>query len=296
MPGRAAARQEQEARQGDGLVRRPVKDYYQALGVAPDASAQQIKERFRDLARRLHPDANPGDRESAERFKEIAEAWDVLSSPERRQQHDASMRSLDLTRQAREDGLLDGLLDGMLGEREPDGQVCVTFDEALRGATAVADIPGLGPVPAWVPPGTWDGAMVRGAPSPAGRQPRIRVQVLEHPVFRLDEDGVHADLALSLAEAILGGDVQAVTPGGPAWVRVPPGSQAGQGLALPGLVPCGDGCLDLLLTVRVHVPRHLGSQAQELLRQFDDACPPAAQQARQEALRLLRQGCASDAP
>src|SRR5262245_12924511 len=64
------------------------KDYYAALGVAPDADEQAIKQAFRKLARQYHPDVNPGDNQAEERFKEINEAYQALSDPERRRKYD----------------------------------------------------------------------------------------------------------------------------------------------------------------------------------------------------------------
>jgi molecular chaperone DnaJ len=65
------------------------KDFYAVLGVAQDASAADVKKAYRKLARAHHPDANPGDASAERRFKEIGEAYSVLSDPEQRQQYDA---------------------------------------------------------------------------------------------------------------------------------------------------------------------------------------------------------------
>ena len=65
------------------------RDHYEVLGVGRDADDTQIKKAFRQLARQLHPDANPDDPTSEERFKEAAEAYEVLSDPERRRLYDA---------------------------------------------------------------------------------------------------------------------------------------------------------------------------------------------------------------
>lgn len=69
------------------------KDYYKVLGVPKDATATEIKKTYRKLAREFHPDANKGDAAAEERFKDISEAYDVLSDEKRRKEYDEA-RSL----------------------------------------------------------------------------------------------------------------------------------------------------------------------------------------------------------
>ncbi len=64
------------------------KDYYAVLGVKKSASPEEIRKAFRKLARRYHPDVNPGDKRAEERFKELSEANDVLSDPKKRKIYD----------------------------------------------------------------------------------------------------------------------------------------------------------------------------------------------------------------
>src|SRR6185312_12852140 len=65
------------------------KDFYAVLGVPQDATADAVKKAYRKLARTNHPDANPNDPAAEQRFKDIGEAYAVLSDPEQRQQYDA---------------------------------------------------------------------------------------------------------------------------------------------------------------------------------------------------------------
>ncbi len=64
------------------------KDYYTTLGVSKTASEKEIKQAYRKLARKLHPDVNPGDKAAEARFKEINEANEVLSDPDKRKKYD----------------------------------------------------------------------------------------------------------------------------------------------------------------------------------------------------------------
>src|SRR5271166_5403713 len=63
-------------------------DYYEVLGVARDAKADEIRKTYRKLARKYHPDLNPGDKSAEERFKKVQEAYDVLSDAKKRQVYD----------------------------------------------------------------------------------------------------------------------------------------------------------------------------------------------------------------
>ena len=64
------------------------RDYYQTLGVKRDSSQKEIRKTYRTLARKYHPDVNPGDKAAEEKFKDIQEAYAVLSDPEKRKKYD----------------------------------------------------------------------------------------------------------------------------------------------------------------------------------------------------------------
>ena len=64
------------------------RDYYEILGVSKSASADEIKKSYRKVAMQYHPDRNPGDKAAEEKFKEAAEAYEILSDPDKRAQYD----------------------------------------------------------------------------------------------------------------------------------------------------------------------------------------------------------------
>lgn len=99
-------------------------DYYRVLGVGPDASTEEIKRAFRRVARLTHPDANPDDPEAEARFREAAEAYEVLSDPDRRRRYDRG-DTIDIGDLLGGFGGLDDILrsvfgdGGLFGARQP---------------------------------------------------------------------------------------------------------------------------------------------------------------------------------
>lgn len=128
------------------------RDYYKILGVDRSATAEEIKKAFRKLARETHPDANPDDSTAEARFKDAAEAYEVLSDPERRARYDRG-DTIDLSNLFGGVGGLDDLLRSVFGDsglfggrpyRPPRGRdvlvhTSVTLEDAARGVDAVVE-------------------------------------------------------------------------------------------------------------------------------------------------------------
>lgn len=177
------------------------KDYYKVLGVSKTATAAEIKQAYRKLARRHHPDANKGDAKSETRFKEISEAYNVLSDPQRRKEYDES-RTLfgggyrrpgpggqgapgggpgfdlgDLFGGSGQGGRLGDLLGGMFGGQrggtaarprrgsDVETETSLTFGDALEGATVSLRLAGEGPCPSCRGTGAKSGTVPRACPA-----------------------------------------------------------------------------------------------------------------------------------
>jgi curved DNA-binding protein len=272
------------------------KDYYDTLGVARSASAEEIKRAYRKLARKYHPDVSK-ERNAEARFKDVQEAYEVLKDPDKRAAYDQLGRDYRSGQQFRpppdweqrfgfsggqhfSDGFSDffsSLFGGGPGGAGPGhrgsahseadaGELEVSIEEAFAGTKRRVMLHENGrprSVDVQIPAGITDGQALRiagGAHRPALI---IRVRLRPHPLYVLQGKDVQIELPLAPWEAALGAKVAVPTLGGTVELTVPAGAQTGQklrlrGRGLPG-VPRGDQ----LVSIKLVIPVAETSQARE---------------------------------
>lgn len=168
-------------------------DYYKVLGVEPDATTEEIKKAFRRIARETHPDANPGDPEAEARFREAAEAYEVLSDQQRRTRYDRG-DTVDLSDLFSGIGGLDDLLRSVFGDgglfgnragRPTRGRdvlvpVEVTLEEAAFGSEATVEYRSLSTCPECMGAGSQPGTSASTCPDCGGAG---RVRTAQRSMF-----------------------------------------------------------------------------------------------------------------
>lgn len=272
-----------------------MKDYYAILGVPRNATQEEIKRAYKRLARQYHPDVNKSP-EAEERFKEINEAYAVLSDPEKRKVYDTYGTATpppppppggyDFSGFDVEDfsdffqELFGGGLFGGMGRRRPRkgrdlrAELPLTLEEAFRGGEKVVEVGGRR-VSVRIPPGVQEGTTIRlaglGGPGDPPGDLLLTVRLLPHPVFRLEGQDLYATLDVPAPIAVVGGKVRAPTLEGPVEVTIPPRTQAGKKLRLKGKgFPGPHGRGDLYLEVRVVIPEHLSPEEEALWRRLKE--------------------------
>jgi curved DNA-binding protein CbpA len=115
------------------------KDYYKVLGVERNASADDIKRAYRGLARRYHPDANPGSKGAETRFKDVNEAYSVLGDPDKRKQYDARVSEQEARPGPK---YRPGSPPPAFRPGPPPGAASARFGNAGRGPTRRGGVPG----------------------------------------------------------------------------------------------------------------------------------------------------------
>lgn len=251
-----------------------MRDPYEVLGVDRTASADDVKKTYRKLAKKLHPDLNPGDKAAEAKFKEVTAAYDLLSDLEKRARFDAG--EIDASGAERpqqryyrdfapegeghayanqsgfadfadaDDAFAELLRRAQRARANQRGadrhyRLPINFVESITGGTKRLTLPEGDTLDVTIPAGMVDGQTLRlkgkGDPGTGTGGPGdvlIEVEVLPDPRFTRDGDDIRLEVPISLSEAVLGGRIRVPTPTGDVMMSVPEASNTGTTLRLKG--------------------------------------------------------------
>jgi len=276
---------------------------YEVLGVPKDAKPDAIRSAYRKLARKHHPDVNPGDKKAEERFKKIATAYEVLSDEKRRAAYDEFgeeslqggfdadkareyakwQRARQQQRATNFEGgpvefdfaeLFGGRPRGPRRGHDLHATVQMELRDAIQGAEVSLDIPDRGTVRVRIPPGADTGSTIRipgkGAPG-AGGGPAgdlvIETEVRPHPHLRREGRDLYLTLPVTIDEAYNGASIDVPTFEGAVVLKIPPRSQNHAKLRLRGKgIARKDTRGDLIVELDVRMPDKADAALAEALR------------------------------
>ena len=292
------------------------KDFYKILGIGKSASGDEIKKKYRSLARELHPDKTKGDAAMEEKFKAVSEAYDILSDGKKRAEYDQArdmfvrggMRApqggqnfqggdfSDIFGGGNPQDIFANLFGGG-GRRGPrkgqdlQTEATITFKEAAFGTTLELRLSADGgpsqTISARGPSGVNDGAKIRvkgkGSSGEAGPGDLfILLHVKPHAIFSRKGENIALTVPVTFTEATLGGDIKVPTlTGDEVTLRIAPGTSNGRVLRVKGRgITKGATVGDLLVTIEVQVPQRVEGEALDALKKY--AAATADQDIRKE--------------
>jgi DnaJ-class molecular chaperone len=287
-------------------------DPYTVLGVKRNASQDDIQKAYRRLAKKFHPDLNPGNKQAEEQFKEVSAAYDLLGDTDKRARYDRSEIDASGTERpqqrfyrdfaeggspyASDAGFADFAADDILSQffgregrtnirmRGSDIHYRLELDflDAINGGKRQITLPDGSILDVNIPPGASDGQVLRlrgkGRPGMGGGRPGdalVEIEVRPHRVFTRKGDDIHVDLPISLSEAVLGGKVRVPTPTGSVTMTLPKWSNTGTVLRLKGKgVPRIDGKGDEFVTLKVMLPEKPDPELETFVAKWHGAYSP----------------------
>ncbi len=277
-------------------------DYYATLGVARTATADEIKKAYRQMARKFHPDVNK-EPDAEKKLKEVNQAYEVLSDPQKRQTYDqfgsaafegnaaggnyggnpfggyggfgnggyqysysstGDFDPFDILNSFFGGGSPFGGAAGRRGPRTPTYQIQISFEEAVHGAEKEVSIEGKNRK-IKIPAGVDDGTRIKFDDF------SLVVSVLPSPIFQRDGYDVIVEKEIPFTLASLGGTVDVPTIDGDVQLKVQPGTQPGTVVRLGGRgiqSTRGNGRGDEYVKFVVKVPTKLSNKAKKLVEEL----------------------------
>ena len=271
-----------------------MKDPYSILGVSKNATQEEIKKSYRKLAKKYHPDLNPGNKEAEKRFKDVSHAFDLIGTPEARTKFDRGETDAQEEARARQSyydtqhkggrysyafgediggaDFFENLFGSGRRSRTMDFpgedlnfRMDVGFIEAALGAEKVITLPDGKNLKVKIPAGIETGKKLRfkglggeGIGRGMKGDAYIEITVLPLEGFRANGKDIETELPISLFDSILGAEVEVQTIDGSVLMKIPPGVSTGTKLRIKGK---GRGAEsergNQVVTLKVVMPKHV---------------------------------------
>ena len=286
-------------------------DYYNTLGIQRNASDKEIQKAYRDLARKYHPDMNPGDDSAKQKFQEVQQAYDILSDGKKRSQYDqfgAGFEQMGGGGNPFGGGSVDleSIFGGMGGgggfeqffnfgggQRGPsprqgqDLEVAqdIPFATAVTGGeftvNAMSPDGSRKPVTVKVPAGIKQGKKIRvrgygqagqgGGPS---GDLLIKINICDHPNYKRSGRDLELEVPVTLAEAIRGTSIEIPTPYSTIELKIPPGIQSGKKIRVPKHgVSHKIGRGNLYVTIQIAIPHEIPEEIATQIERLNQPSP-----------------------
>jgi molecular chaperone DnaJ len=241
-------------------------DPYKILGVAPTATADEIKKAYRKLAKQYHPDSTGGDKAKESRFKDISNAYDVLGDEKKRKQFD-DMRA----GRGGPQGFPGGAGQGV----GPDGTVFDIgdlFGQFFGGARGGPGATGpRGPRVHFEQSfGGGERTRRQAPPEPPPAEARTKATASDGSELTVEGNDVYSDVRISFDRAILGTVVTVATLHGKGELKIPPGTSSGRKMRLrgKGVMSRGGKVGDHYVTIQIDVPAITDDEGAQLVTQL----------------------------
>jgi curved DNA-binding protein len=280
-----------------------VRNYYEILGINPNASSEEIKKAYRTLARQYHPDRNPGNKIAEEKFKDINEAYEVLSDVTKRSQYDQFSKAWGKSGKNGKSGPFGDfgsfMRNGRAGERsrvrvntsdyrpgttkkervissrptrrDIEAKLTLPLDKAYRGGRERIRLEDGRSLEVEMPPAMIDGQRIRlKGQGLDGGDLYLKVTVARHTFFDIQGLDIYCQIPVTPSEAVLGGAVEVPTIDGLVKMIVPRGVKSGQRLRLANKgYPGENGDRgDQLVEIQIVAPKEISEEEQKLYEQI----------------------------
>lgn len=281
-----------------------MKNPYQVLGISAQASQEEIKNAYRKLAKKFHPDLNPGNKAAETTFKDISNAYELIGTPEARTKFDRGETEEQLRHaqeQAQEqaqhqgfyhqgggrysqafEGMDEDIFAQLFGGRGGAGragknnnvrsdeiyQLNIDFKDAVLGAEKEITFPSGKKLSVKIPAGMESGQKLRFAgQGMKGNDAYVQITVLSDKKFTRQGQNIETELQISAIESLIGAEVKVPTLDGAVMLKIPPSVSSGQKLRVAGKGIKAKGIAgDLLVKIKIVNPSKVSVPMDENLK------------------------------